>query len=264
MSVAERPLAVVTGASSGIGLALASEFATHGYDLVIVAEDDELNDAARELASLTSVNAVQADLSTYEGVEEAYAAIQGESRPVAAVAFNAGVGLGGGFVDQRLEDALRLVELNVVSTVHLAHRVLPTMVAQGDGKVLFTSSIASMSPGPYQALYNASKSFVQSFAEAVRDELRDSGVTITALMPGPTDTEFFDRAELTDTKLGASENKADPADVARTGFEALMNGEAKVVAGGLATKVQATAMKVLPDKATAALHRKQTEPGSAN
>lgn len=180
------------------------------------------------------------------------------------MALNAGVGLGGDFVrDESLEDALRLVKLNVLSTVHLAKRVLPQMVEKDEGKVLFTSSIASMTPGPYQALYNASKSFVQSFAEALEDELADTEVTVTSLMPGPTDTEFFERAGLEDTKLGSSSMKSDPALVARQGFEALMEGKRKKVAGNLATQAQAGAMKVLPDKAKAVMHRQQTKPGSA-
>ena len=223
-----------------------------------------MNDAVAKVSSVTTVEAVQTDLSTYDGVERLAQAIERDGRPVAAIALNAGVGLGGSFVEQPLAEALGVVNLNVVSTVYLAKRVLPAMVAIGDGKVLFTSSVASMSPGPYRALYNASKSFVQSFAEAIGDELRDSGVTVTALMPGPTETEFFDRAELTDTKLGASDSKDDPAVVARIGFEAMMAGKTKVVAGGLATKAEATAMKVLPDKVKAAMHRKHTEPGSAD
>jgi short-subunit dehydrogenase len=233
-------------------------------NLIIAAEDDELNDVTIQLKAVTAVEAVQTDLSTSDRVETLCKAIERNGRPLAAVALNAGIGLGGSFVEQPLHDALQLVNLNVVSTVHLAKRVLPGMAARGEGKVLFTSSIASMSPGPYHALYNASKSFVQSFAEAVGNELRDTGVTVTALMPGPTDTEFFDRAELTDTKLGASDSKDDPADVARTGFEAMMAGKTKVVAGGLATKAQGIAMRALPDKAKAAMHRKQTEPGSAH
>lgn len=263
MSTTQRPLAVITGASSGIGRELAKEFADHGYDLVVAADDEELAETAAELQSSVQVTAVQTDLATYGGVERLCAALEGQHRPVTALALNAGVGLGGTFVDQRLDDALRLVEVNVVSTVHLANRVIPAMVQRGAGKVLVTSSIASMSPGPYQALYNASKSFVQSFAEALGDELRDSGVTVTALMPGPTDTEFFERAGLEDTKLGAGK-KDDPADIARVGFAALMAGDRKVVAGGLATKAQAAASRVLPDSAKAAVHRRQTAPGSAS
>lgn len=260
------PLAVVTGASSGIGRELARELAEHGFDLVVAAEDAELAEAAAELRSSTEaeVTEVQADLAEYEGVEGLWRAIGATGRPVEVLALNAGVGLAGEFArDQDLDDALRLVRLNVESTVHLAKRVLPDMTARGDGKVLITSSIASESPGPYQALYNASKSFVQSFAEALADELQDSGVTVTSLMPGPTETEFFERAGLEDTKLGSGE-KDDPAQVARQGFEALMEGKTKVNAGSFKSKAQGKAMKALPDKAKSAFHRKETEPGSAD
>jgi short-subunit dehydrogenase len=259
------PLAVVTGASSGIGLELARQFADHGYDVLVVAEDSELDSAAAELSSSTPahIDKVQTDLAEYEGVGRLWEAIGRDGRPVAALALNAGVGLGGEFArDQDLDDALRLVRLNVESTVHLAKRVVSDMASRGDGKVLFTSSLASESPGPYQALYNASKSFVQSFAEGLADELRDTDVTVTALMPGPTDTEFFERAGLEDTKLGSGD-KDDPALVAKQGFEALMEGKTKVNAGSLKSKAQAKAMKVLPDKAKAVFHRQETEPGSA-
>ncbi len=260
------PLAVVTGASSGIGKELAREFAEHGFDLLIAAEDAELSDAAAELRTATTANVatVRADLSEYSGVEELWRAISSEGRPVAALALNVGVGLGGDFVrDQQLDDAVRLIRLNVESTVHLAKRVIPEMAARGDGKVLFTSSIASESPGPYEAVYAASKSFVQSFAESLAEELRDTGVTVTALMPGPTETEFFERAGMQDTKLGASK-KDDPALVARQGFEALMEGKTKVNAGSMKTKAQGKVMKVMPDKANAVFHRQQAEPRSAD
>ncbi len=148
-----RLLAVVTGASSGIGRELAKQFAEHDYDLVIAAEDAELTGAAAELRATTTVIPVRCDLATYDGVEQLCREIEQVGRPVAALALNAGVGLGGDFVrDQSIDDVLRLLALNVVSTVHPAKRVLPSMVGGGDGKVLVTSSIASMSPGPYQAL----------------------------------------------------------------------------------------------------------------
>lgn len=258
MAQSQRPLAVVTGASSGIGRALAQQFAEHDFSLIIAAENEELDDAARELRALSEVEAVRVDLATREGVEQLWGAIKKDGRPVSALALNAGVGLGNRFVDQELSDILRLVELNVVSTVHLARLVIGEMVQRNEGKVLVTSSIASMSPGPYQALYNAGKSFEQSFA----DELKDTGVTVTALMPGPTETEFFERAGITDTKLGSGD-KADAGEVARVGFEALMAGEGKVVAGDLKTKAEALGMRVLPDAVKAMMHRKQTEPGSA-
>src|SRR3954468_18935800 len=218
--------AVVTGASSGIGLELARQFAEHGYDLLIAAEDDGIATAAEALSgeSGSTVHPLRTDLATFEGVEQLYRAIQSDGRPVEAIAINAGRGAGGDFTrDTDLGDELNIIDLNVTSTVHLAKRVLPDMVARRSGRVLFTSSIAATMPGSYQAVYNASKSFVQSFAEAIRNELKDTGVTVTSLMPGATDTNFFERADMLDTKVGAAP-KDDPAGVAEQRFEALMKG----------------------------------------
>jgi short-subunit dehydrogenase len=264
MSATTRPLAVVTGASSGIGRELAEQFAQHGFDLVIAAEDGAIHDAASELrAHGAHVEPVQVDLARPEGVAELYARVGDGGRPVAAIALNAGIGAGGAFATQTaLHDELRIIDLNVRSTVHLAKLVIADMVARGEGRVLLTSSIASTMPGSFQAVYNASKSFVQSFALALRDELRDTGVTVTSLMPGPTDTEFFERADMLDTKVGAGD-KDDPADVAREGFEALMNGDERVVSASLKTKLQGRGSRFMPDRVKAAMHRRMAEPGSA-
>ena len=259
-----RPLAVVTGASSGIGLELARQFANNGYDVLVAAEDEELATAADDLrTSGRDVRAVQTDLATYDGVEQLYAAIQATGRPVDALALNAGIGVGGPFVETDLADELRLINLNVVSTVHLAKRVVPGMVARGEGRVLVTSSIASSMPAPFQAVYGASKSFVQSFAHGIRNELKDTGVTVTAVMPGPTETEFFERADMQDTRVG-SMSKDDPAQVAKQGFEALMAGEDQIVAGSASTKLQGLAAKVTPETVKAQMHRKLSEPGTGS
>jgi uncharacterized protein len=207
---------------------------------------------------------VQVDLATPAGVEELYARIKADGRPVDAIALNAGIGAGGAFAtDTDLDQELQLVDLNVRSTVHLAKLVVRDMVARGEGRMLFTSSIASTMPGSFQAVYNASKSFVQSFALALRDELKDTGVTVTALMPGPTETGFFERANMLDTRIGASDSKDDPVDVARDGFEALMNGDERVVSHSLSTKLQGRGSRFIPDSAKAAMHRRMAEPGSA-
>jgi short-subunit dehydrogenase len=258
-----RDLAVVTGASSGIGLELARQFADHDFDLVIAAENDLMAATADLEGRGARVEAVQVDLTSPAGVEELHGRIVATARPVEAIALNAGVGRGGGVLDAPLEDLLRIVDLNVRSTVHLAWLVGAEMARRGAGRMLFTSSIASTMPGSYQAVYNASKSFVQSFALALRDELKDSGVTVTSLMPGPTDTPFFAKAEMLDTKVGSG-HKDDPADVARMGFEALMDGDERVEAASMSTKLQGRASRVLPDSAKAAMHRRMAEPGSGS
>ena len=264
MTPSSRPLAVVTGASAGIGIELAAQFADNGFDLVIAAEDDAIHTAATRMPEGAQVLAVQVDLATAEGVEELYGHIKETGRPVAAIALNAGVGAGGAFAtDTTLEDELRLIDLNVRSTVHLAKHVVRDMVARDEGRVLFTSSIASTMPGAFQAVYNASKSFVQSFALALRNELKDTGVTVTSLMPGPTETEFFERADMLDTRLGTTDQKDDPADVARMGFEGMMAGKERVEAASLSTKLQGRGSRFLPDSAKAEMHRKMAEPGKA-
>jgi short-subunit dehydrogenase len=253
-----RPLAVVTGASSGIGYELAKQFAEHDFDLIVAAEDDAIHTAASELGA----EAAQVDLGTAAGVDELYARIAG--RPVDALALNAGIGAGGAFAtDTDLAQELQIVDLNCRSAVHLAKLVLPDMVARDSGRILFTSSIASAMPGSFQAVYNASKSFVQSFALALRNELKDTEVTVTALMPGPTETEFFERADMLDTKVGSSD-KDDPADVARDGFEALMAGKERVVSASMSTKAQGRFSRVMPDSVKAGMHRKMAEPGSGD
>lgn len=269
-STERKPLAVVTGASSGIGYHLARQFADHGYDLLICAEDAELDQAATDLRALgAAVEALQADLGTDGAVDELYARVKADGRPVAALALNAGIGAGGAFAgpgDERtdLAQELQIVDLNVRSTVHLAKHVIGDMVARDEGRVLFTSSIAATMPGAFQAVYNASKSFVQSFALALRNELKDTNVSITSLMPGPTETEFFERAGMKDTRIGAdTDGQDDPADVARDGFEALMAGQERVVAHSAKTKAQGRVGRFLPDSAKAELHRKMAEPGSA-
>jgi short-subunit dehydrogenase len=264
VSTGGRPLAVVTGASSGIGLELAKQCAGNGYDLIVVAEDPGITEAADELrASGARVAPLQIDLSTYDGVEELYANISGSGRPVDALLLNAGVGSGGDFVETDLRKELDLIALNVTSTVHLAKRVIPDMTARGTGKVLMTSSIAATQPGPYEAVYAASKTFVQSFGEAIRSELADTGVTVTLLMPGVTKTNFFTRADMDDTRAGSNETmQDDPAKVAEQGFEALMKGEEKVVAGNPMNKVMAAAGRITPDSVKAATHKLLSKPGS--
>ena len=260
MSSTMRPLALVTGASSGIGLELARQCASQGFDLVIAA-DRPLQESVTELQSLGShVQAVEADLSTRSGVEKLWKAV-GE-RPVDALLANAGHGLGKGFLDQPFEEITHVIDTNITGTLYLIHKVGQQMRARRAGRVLITGSIAGFMPGTFQAVYNGTKAFIDSFSWALRNELKDTGVTVTCLMPGVTDTEFFERADLMDTKLGTQENKADPAEVARVGFEAMMKGEGDVVAG-MKNKLQSAMASVTPSAVLAEQHRKMAEPGSA-
>lgn len=253
-------LALVTGASSGIGLALAKKLAEHGHHLLIAAEEDRIHAAADELRSLgATVVPVQVDLSTPAGVESLYAEAVAQPEPVEILALNAGIGVSGAFHRTDVADHLRLVDLNVRSTVHLAGLVVRDMAARGTGKVLVTSSIAAVGPGPYHATYAASKAFDHSFAEGIREELKGTGVTVTSLMPGPTDTDFFARADMEDTKV-AQGKKDDPDDVAEDAYHALMTGRASVVAGSVKNKVQAELGTHLPDAAAAPIMAQQTKP----
>lgn len=264
MSVDKR-LALVTGASSGIGFELAKQLAERGFDLVINAEDDaRLQRAAEQIRAVGArVEAVRADLRVHQETEALFAAAAALGRPLDVVVLNAGVGRGGAFVDTDLSDELEIIDLNVRSTVHLAKLVVRDMAGRDTGRVLVTSSIASTVPGSFQAVYNASKSFLQSFAEALQNELKDTGVTVTSLMPGPTETGFFHRADMDDTKVGR-QDKDDPAQVARQGLDALFSGKDKLVAGSLKTRAQGLASKVLPDTAKSQAHRKMAEPGSGD
>ena len=219
--------------------------------------------AAVELEALgANVHAVSVDLAAKGGVDQLFAQIVAVGRPLDAIAINAGVGVGGDFRTTDLGAELRLIDLNCASTVALAKRVVPMMTERGAGRILFTASIAALMPDPYEAVYGASKAFVRTFALSLNNELKDTGVTVTALTPGPTETNFFHRAGMDDTNVG-TDVKDDPADVARQGFEALLAGRAELVAGSPKTKVQAAIIGALPNTIKAEVHRGMAEPGSA-
>src|SRR3954468_6945320 len=231
-----RKFAVITGASAGIGYELARECIEHGFDVLVCAEDDSITNAAKMLSMTdgASVQSVQGDLATRAGCGKLSAALQ---RPVDALLLNAGVGVGGAFVDNDLDAELKMIALNCHHTVHVAKRIVPQMVARKSGRILITGSEVSTAPNPYQAVYGATKAFVMSFGEALRYELKDTGVTVTVLQPGATDTNFFERADLMDTKVGTAK-KDDPALVAKNGFAAMMAGKDSVLGGSFKSKVE--------------------------
>jgi uncharacterized protein len=259
--------AVVTGASSGIGYHLARVFAENGFDLLVNSGSKKIEGVPPDFQSLgVKVTAVEADLSTYDGVEKLWQAIQGMGRPLDAIAINAGIGVGGDFARETdLDEELKLIQLNVTSVVHLAKRALKDMVARNSGRILITSSIAAEMPAPLEAVYGASKAFELSFVNALRNELKDTDVTVTALQPGPTNTNFFHRAGLDNTEVGSTGKETNqPADVARQGYEAMMAGKDQVYASSWKTKIQGEVAKFVPESLKAEQHRKQAEPKAVN
>jgi short-subunit dehydrogenase len=259
-----RSLAVITGASSGIGFELARQCVAHGFDAIVCSADARIDEAAERLraaAAGTMVEAVRADLATYEGNELLARAIRGATLPIEALLLNAGVGVNGAFTTTSLDEELRMIALNCASVVHLAKRVVPTMVSRGRGRVLITASIGSTAPMPYLAVYGATKAFDLSFAEALREELKGTGVTVTALQPGATDTEFFERADMEDTRVGQGK-KDDPAEVAKLGFEAMMKGKDSVIASSVKSKLEGLAHELLPETAKARMQAAMNKPGS--
>jgi uncharacterized protein len=254
-----RPLAIVTGASSGIGYELAKCCAEQGFDLLIAADQPSINNAVQDFHALgVAVEALEADLAMLEGVDKLYAAAKG--RPVEALLANAGHGLGHGFLDQDFNTVRHMIDTNITGTIYLIQKVGKDMRARNQGRILITGSVAGFMPGSFQAVYSGTKAFLNSFSFALRNELKDTNITVTCLMPGATETEFFERADMLDTKVG-QEEKDDPADVAKAGFEAMMKGEGDVVTGWK-NKLQTTMATVTPSDMLAERHRKIAEPGS--
>jgi short-subunit dehydrogenase len=257
----QRPLAVVTGASSGIGFELAQLCAGAGFDLLIAADEPSIHEAGLLISKAGGrVDPLEVDLSSLEGVDKLYEAVGG--RKVDALLANAGRGLGRAFLDQDFSDVMRVIDTNVTGTLYLIHKIGRDMRARADGRILITGSIAGFMPGTYQAVYNGTKALLDSFAYALRAELKGSGVSVTCLMPGATETEFFERADMMDTKVGTE--KKQPADeVAKLGFDAMMRGEAEVITGWN-NKLRAAIANILPNETLAEQHRKMAEPGSAS
>ncbi len=259
---ASRQFAIVTGASSGIGRELAKVCAREGFDLLIAADEPEIEAAAAEIRALgATVGTVLADLSTMEGVDRLVDAAKAFGRPVDALLANAGRGLGHGFLDQDFGQARHVIDTNITGTVYLVHRVGNEMRRRNAGRIMIVGSIAGYVPGSFQAVYSGTKTFLDSFSYALREELRGSNVTVTCLMPGATETRFHERADMLDTGVVAAK-KADAADVARTGFDAMMRGDGDIVSG-FKNRVQAAIAQLIPAGFLARQHRKYAEPGSA-
>jgi uncharacterized protein len=257
-----RQFAIVTGASTGIGLELAKCCAREGFDVLIAADEPQIESAATEIRALGAiVETVQADLSTTEGLDKLYEASKRIGRPVDALLANAGRGLGHAFLDQDFNQARLVVDTNITGTLYLIHKVGNDMRERNAGRILITGSIAGFTPGSFQAVYNGTKAFLDWFSFALREELRDTNVSVTCLMPGATETKFFERAGMMDTAVGTSK-KDDPADVAKTGFDAMMRGDGDVVTGWK-NKFGSAVANVTPAGALARQHRGMAEPGSA-
>jgi short-subunit dehydrogenase len=254
-----RPLAVVTGASSGIGFELARVCAMHGFDVVVAADGANIRESAQRISKLgVDVRAVQADLATEQGVDTLFNAVKALGRPVDVLCANAGRGLGHAFLDQEWRDIKRVIDTNITGTAYLLQKFGRDMVQQHRGRILITGSIAGVIPGTYQAVYNGTKAFIDNFAYALRHEISSSGVTVSCLMPGATETPFFQKAGMMDTKVGQAE-KDDALDVALTGFGALMSNKGSVVYG-LKNKAQVAAARVAPQGWMAEAHRMQAQP----
>jgi uncharacterized protein len=255
-------LAVVTGASSGIGRSLAKELASRGYDLVICSEGERLDSAAQELQSMSvNVTPIHADLATREGVDELWRAVESQARPIDIACINAGVGVGGKFAETDLDAELNMVELNCVGLVHLAKHVVRHMVGHNRGRILITSSIAGEMVAPREAVYAATKAFALSFAHSLRYELKDTEVSVTALQPGPTDTDFFHRAGMDNTEVGTKgKRQSEPDDVAKEGIEALLSGKDHVYSHSMTTKMEGMSANLVPGAVKGAMHEKQTKP----
>ena len=256
-----RPLALVTGASAGIGYQLALLFARDGYDLVATGRSESIAQAAADLEKHGAhVIPVRTDLAQHDGVESVWRAVEETGRPLEVAVLNAGRGIGGAFLDTDLADELDILELNVISVVHLGKHVARHMAARRRGRILITSSISATTPTPYETIYGPSRAFTFSFAESLRYELKEHGVSVTALLPGATDSEFHARAGMGNTALGPGAKKNSRVEVARQGYEALMASKDHVVGGDRATKTKALINRLLPEPVKAARQARWTKP----
>jgi uncharacterized protein len=255
-------LAMVTGASSGIGYWLAKDLGRRGYDLLICSGSDRLDAAVEDFENVgVAVTHIAADLSTREGVEKLWQAFTALGRSLDVACLNAGIGVGGLFAETDLDTELKMVALNCSGLVDLAKRVVGHMLPLGVGNILITASIAGEMVAPREAVYAATKAFDLSFAHSLRHELKDTGINVTALQPGPTDTNFFHRAGMDDTQVGTDgKQESQPEDVARQGLDALFAGKDHVYAASLKTKMEGMLANVVPGAVKGAMHEKMAKP----
>lgn len=255
--------ALVTGASSGIGYELAKLFAQDGYNIIAVARSkDDLQKVADEFTEQygVQVEVMPKDLFGETGATELYEEVKGRGLEVEILVNDAGQGVYGLFVESDIEAQMRIIHLNIISFTRLTYHFLKDMVARNSGKILQVASVVSELPSPYQAVYGGTKAYVLSLTEALISEIKDTDVTITALQPGATDTDFFNKAGAQDSKIVEDKSKlADPAKVAKDGYDALMKGDDKVVSG-LKNKAQIAMANVVPDTMLANQMKKQSEP----
>jgi short-subunit dehydrogenase len=255
MSNTSRPLAFVTGGTSGIGFALAAQLAEHGHDVAISGSSDRVHSSAERLRKRgVEAWSHRADAGTYDGVESFWCFVEAVGRPVAVAVLNVGIATSGSFADTALDDHLKVLAINVTGTTHMAKRVVDHMIANGSGRILIVSSISATTPTPYEGVYGATKAFGYSLAESLREELREHGINVTALLPGATDSDFHTNAGMgEDTPIGRLE-KFPREEVARLGYEGLMAGDDMVFGGGDDAREALERNRTTPEPVKAAAH----------
>ena len=256
-----KKYALVTGATSGIGFELAKLLAQDKYNLVIAGREQmSLDQTANELSKYNiEVVSIVKDLFNHDSPFQLYQEIKEKGIEIHVLVNDAGQGQYGEFVDTDIDREIDIIQLNIISLVVLTKHFLKDMVSRGSGKILNVASVASKIPGPYQSVYHGTKAFVHSFTEAIRSEVKESGITVTSLLPGVTDTDFFHKADMENAKIIKEGKKADAADVAKDGFDALMNDKDMIVSGFM-NKVQVAMSNVTPDSMVADKTKKQQEP----
>ncbi len=261
--ISKNGYALITGASSGIGFELAKLFAADGYDIIAVARtEDDLAQAAQELTAQhgVKVEVISKDLFGENAASELYEEVKSKGFQIDVLVNDAGQGVYGLFAESDIDRQIKIVHLNIVSLTRLTYYFLKDMLARNQGKILQLASIASETPGPYQAVYHATKAYVLSLTEALINEVKDTNITITALQPGATDTDFFAKADMLESKAVQDKSKlSDPAKVAKDGYDALMKGDDKVVSGAK-NKFQTALGNIMPDTMLAEQVSKQQEP----